>query len=264
MIRWTKGDYIKLGKAVANFNRQVAQNENQINKQYLPKLVDYKELRDRIQTREGLNAYIQSLKRINLPNSFTLEKLENGETITSYQKQELERGKSQAMNALQKQIRQVEAQTKLNYGIDADIKLPQAFKSIKQKELEARLKDYKNLYKLDGKAFRKRAAELGINQTELNYRRAYIFRQNYMNVMREKYKNYEDFWLFEKWARHYKNPVNFYEALPDTDFYPDDLQYQSDTTFSNEDFRGFLESLGIDVETEILNKQQRESKKQKK
>ena len=48
MIRWTKGDYIKLGKAVANFNRQVAQNENQINKQYLPKLVDYKELRDRI------------------------------------------------------------------------------------------------------------------------------------------------------------------------------------------------------------------------
>ena len=165
MIRWTKGDYIKLGKAVANFNRQVAQNENQINKQYLPKLVDYKELRDRIQTREGLNAYIQSLKRINLPNSFTLEKLENGETITSYQKQELERGKSQAMNALQKQIRQVEAQTKLNYGIDADIKLPQAFKSIKQKELEARLKDYKNLYKLEGKAFRKRAAELGINQT---------------------------------------------------------------------------------------------------
>jgi hypothetical protein len=65
MIRWTKGDYIKLGKAVANFNRQVAQNENQINKQYLPKLVNYKELRDRIQTREGLNAYIQSLKRIN-------------------------------------------------------------------------------------------------------------------------------------------------------------------------------------------------------
>ena len=109
-----------------------------------------------------------------------------------------------------------------------------------------------------------RATELGINQTELNYRRAYIFRQNYMNIMREKYKNYEDFWLFEKWARHYKNPVNFYEALPDTDFYPDDLQYQSDVTFSNEDFRGFLESLGIDVETEILNKQGRESKKQKK
>lgn len=249
-LRWQKGDYIRLGKAVAQFNRQVKQNETQINKQYLPKLVDYSELRDRIQTRQGLNAYIQGLKRVNIEGAFDLEKLENGEYITRYQKGELERGRAQAMKSLQKEINQQERQTKVNLGIDADIKLPNAFKSQKQKELEAKIKDYKNLYTLKGEVFRRRALELGINQTELKYRRAFVFRQNYMKVMREKYSNFKNYRKFIAWANRHKNPIMFYEALPDNEYYPDDLYYQSDNTFSEENFDSFLESLGIELEEE--------------
>ena len=125
------------------------------------------------------------------------------------------------------------------------------FKSQKQKELERKLKDYKKLYKLTGKDFKRRARELGINQTELQYRRSYIFRQNYMKVMREKYSEFENFDKFEKWARKHKNPIRFYKALPDGEFYPDDLQYQSDVVFTQENFNSFLESLGIQIEETI-------------
>lgn len=69
MIRWKRGDYIKLGKAVSQFNKEIAKNEGIIDKLILPEQVDYKSLRDNIQTREGLNYYIKSLKNIKLPRS---------------------------------------------------------------------------------------------------------------------------------------------------------------------------------------------------
>ena len=247
-IRWKQGDYIRLGRAVAEFNREIAKNETEANKLHLPQTIDYRTLRDRIQTRQGLNAYIDSLKRIKLPGAFNIEKLENGEMITSYEKKELERNRAIASKEIGDQISKLEAQTKVSLGIDADIKLPNSFKSLKQKQLEGKLRDYKKLYSLTGKDFKRRARELGINMTELKYRRAYVFRQNYMNVMSEKYSKFENYNLFTKWANRHRNPVRFYEALPDTDYYPDDLHYQSDVTFSQEDFNGFLESLGIDIE----------------
>ena len=131
-----------------------------INYIYL-KPIDYRTLRDRIQTRQGLNAYINSLKRIKLPGAFNIEKLENGEMITSYEKKELERSRASYIKDINKQIEKLEAQTKVSLGIDADIELPNAFKSIKQKQLEAKLRDYKKLYSLSGKDFRRRARELG-------------------------------------------------------------------------------------------------------
>lgn len=255
MIRWTHGDYVRLGRAVAEFNREIAKNTTVQNQQYLPEKVIYKELKNRIQTREGLNAYIQGLKRIKLPGGFNLEKLENGEIITTYEKKELDRGISQATASIQKQIADMEEKKKQNLGLQ---QLTGALKSQKQKELEARIRDYQKLYKLEGKDFRRRAKELGINQTELQYRRAYVFRKNYMQVMREKYSSMENFWIFEKWANRHKNPVNFYESLPEGQYYPDDLTYQSDSNFSEDDFNAFLEVLGMDVEAENQAKEIRD------
>lgn len=69
-IRWQRGDYIRLGKAVSQFNKAIAQNRNITNELFLPDEINYKELRDSIQTREGLNSYVEGLKRIKLPRSF--------------------------------------------------------------------------------------------------------------------------------------------------------------------------------------------------
>lgn len=250
MIRWKRGDFIRLGKAVSEFNKEIAKNEQVIDSLALPEKVEYKNLRDSIMTREGLNYYIQSLKRIKLPGSFNVETLENGEKITTYAKREIERSRRSTEKILSNEIKSLESQTKVNLGIDADIKLPSAFKSLEQKRLEAKLRDFKDLYKLSGKEFRKRARDLGVYAKESKFRHAYIFRQNYMKVMREKYRSLENFNKFEAWARKHKDPINFYNSLPDGEFYPNDLTYQSDTTMQQEDFNSFLESLGIEIEQE--------------
>ena len=73
-----------------------------------------------------------------------------------------------------------------------------------------------------------------------------------MNVMREKYSEYENFDKFKKWAYRHRNPVDFYNSLPEDEYYPNDLTYQSDVTFSEEDFNSFLETLGIELDQKIF------------
>ena len=65
LIRWKTGDYVKLSKAVASFNRKINQLEvNEI--KYLPDLKDYKELKNSIMSRKELNRIVNSLRRFNI------------------------------------------------------------------------------------------------------------------------------------------------------------------------------------------------------
>lgn len=255
-IRWSKGDYIRLGKAVADFNRQVAANATEENKLYLPKQIDYKALRDEIKTRQGLNAYIQQLKRINLGDSFELETLEGGEKVTRYQRREIQRALSQLVPELESKIQSEQAKTLVRYGRAPTEELPEPFKGYQQKQLEARLKDYRELFTLSGEKFKRRAEQLMINQTEKKYRQAYQFRKNYMKEM-QKYRNMRDYWIFKKYyADKHKDPVRFYEDLPDDDtYFPDDLYYQSDIVYTDEQFTSFVETiLGVSID-EIYEKE---------
>lgn len=256
-IRWSKGDYIRLGKAVADFNRQVTQNTTEANKLYLPKLVDYNALKNEIKTRQGLNAYIQQLKRINLEGSLELEQLEGGVVLSRYQRRELQRSLATVIPKLEADIAKVEAQTLASYGYSKGTKLPDMLKGVPQKQLEARLKDYKDLFTLSGEKFRNLASKLMVNQTEKKYRQAYLFRQRYMKEMREKYSNFRDYWIFKKYyADKHKDPVRFYDDLPEDDTYcPNDLYFQSDKTFTEEAFTSFVETiLGVSVD-EIYEKE---------
>ena len=45
-IRWKKSDYLTLGKAVANFNKQIKKLENEENKLYLPEPVKYADIKN--------------------------------------------------------------------------------------------------------------------------------------------------------------------------------------------------------------------------
>ena len=95
-----------------------------------------------------------------------------------------------------------------------------------------------------------------INQTEKKYRQAYQFRKNYMKEM-QKYRNMRDYWIFKKYyADKHKDPVRFYEDLPeDSSYFPDDLYYQSDMLYTDEEFTAFVENiLGVSVD-EIYKKE---------
>lgn len=255
-FKWRRGDYIRLGKAVAQFNKEINKNRTIENELFLPQELSYRELKQDIQTREGLEAYIEGLKRIKLPGSFSLEKLEGGEIITAYEKRELERGRVKAISSVESELSRMIAQEKTNWGIKADIDLPPAHKTREIKELEGKLTDYKNLFSLTGKDFKALSRKLGISQTEINYRHSYVFRENYMKVM-ERYKNFRDYWIFKNWANRHKNPVDFYNSLPEGVFQPDDLYYQSDHVYSEEDFASFLEDFGINIDKEYEKRAKR-------
>lgn len=64
-IQWKQGDYIKLGRAVADFNRKVNKLQAEENKLYLPNLIEYKEAKENITTRQELNRLVNSLRRFN-------------------------------------------------------------------------------------------------------------------------------------------------------------------------------------------------------
>lgn len=62
-IRWKQGDYIKLGRAVADFNKKVNRLQAEENNLYLPNLIEYKEAKENITTRQELNRLVNSLRR---------------------------------------------------------------------------------------------------------------------------------------------------------------------------------------------------------
>lgn len=62
-IRWKKGDFITLGKAVSAFNKKRNLLLSEDNKLYFPDEIDYKEVKNNITTRQELNRIIKSLKR---------------------------------------------------------------------------------------------------------------------------------------------------------------------------------------------------------
>lgn len=69
MIKWKHGDYVKLGKAVANFNKKIGEIANTDNYDILPQPIDYKDLKSRIYNRKELNRKIKSLKNFLLDRS---------------------------------------------------------------------------------------------------------------------------------------------------------------------------------------------------
>ena len=80
-IRWKQGDFIKLGRAVAEFNKTIKKLENENNKLYLPEQVSYKELKEKIVTRQGFNEALNDLKALNKESSQKVVTIETGEEV---------------------------------------------------------------------------------------------------------------------------------------------------------------------------------------
>ena len=62
-----------------------------------------------------------------------------------------------------------------------------------------------------------------------------------MKVMQEKYGHLDSYKYWLKWARKHKSPLDFYESLPDNEYYPVYLQYKSDNVFNE----GEMKSIDI-------------------
>ena len=100
LIRWKKGDYIKLGQAVSRFNKIINELDTD-EREFLPELKNYQEIKEHISSRKELNRVIKSLRRVNTENLLNTKILESGEEISKWEYQELNKARNRAFKNLQ-------------------------------------------------------------------------------------------------------------------------------------------------------------------
>ena len=103
-IKWKKGDAIKLGKAVADFNRKINELKAEENLLYLPETLTFAEEKENIFTRKELNRRINSLKRFQTEGAEDLYITQAGEEMTIWERKELQKQKAIAQRRLEKEL----------------------------------------------------------------------------------------------------------------------------------------------------------------
>lgn len=246
LIRWKRGDYVKLSRAVSNFNKKVNELKKMEDKEisYLPDLKDYKEIKDNIYSRSELNRIITSLKRINEANAFDVVTTESGVDLTRWESKEIKKAQRRALRNVNLEIEKIE-QGKKSIGMGDE----------RLRELEATKKSIENLDNKTGFEFtrtKKRIEELGKKDREL--KTDSLFRENFLKALEET-TDFENYDKLKDKLDSIKNPTKFYEFIKQSNIFMDLFIWYHDKSgtivygafATNEDaFNEGLEQLGID------------------
>lgn len=243
VIRWTRSDYLKLSYVVRKFNQTISELEK-LDKNVLPEEFEYTELRDSIYSRRELNRVIKALRRFSKASQQRVVEAPSGEVMTQWELGELKKAQKRALVNVTDQARMI-VDSDVNVMGDAEFK-----KLLRTKE------SIEDLFNRKGAEFRRtkeRAKAWGKSDYELW--RASIFRENFMNALKEMsgYKNYK---LLKEKLEGIENPIQFYNYVKQSDiisdlflFYKDKATAQTYGGFvdNQEAFNTALEQLGINT-----------------
>ena len=244
LIRWKRGDYIKLSRAVNKFNKQV--NELQAKGyNYLPETKSYQSLKENIYTRKELNRLVNSMKKFNIETAKKVE-LESGKELTSWEYREIKLARNRARKYLEGKL---ELQEKENpyakFGLDTK-EVATTKQTIASLDKLEKTKDTFEVNRLI-----RRITNLGRNDAEM--RKAAIYKENYMEAL-EQMSNYNNYDLLKDKLDIIKNPQQFYELVQKSptlsdlfEYYNDNPEAQTIAGFDNnqEAFNRALQELGI-------------------
>lgn len=101
-IRWKRGDFIRLGKAVSAFNKKINELQREEKKLYLPETISFEKAKGEITTRAELNRFINSLRRFQREGAESLYITGAGEEITNWERRELRNSKQKCANKITK------------------------------------------------------------------------------------------------------------------------------------------------------------------
>lgn len=244
-IRWKQGDFIRLGRAVADFNKKVNRLQSEENKLYLPETIDYKEAKENITTRKELNRLVNSLRRFQREGAEELYTTQAGEDITKWERRELGIQSRIAQTRLQRELKA------LNEPMESGFSRAQ-MGSTRVREIEAQLRNLKQIETKSGYEFqrlRSRIARMGVS--DYTMKKAITYQENYIKEM-EKYSHFDNYDLLMAKLKSFKNPISFYEFVSKTELTAD-LTYQSDEYYTQEYFNRFIEDLGIEIENDSVS-----------
>lgn len=200
LIRWKRSDYAKLGRAVANFNRQVIkQKKDNINPDFLPELKKYKNVKDAITTRREFNRIVNSLARINKSDALNLIYLKSGQEISKWEYQETKRQARLLERSLQKEIEEYHV-TKGVMGNEriAEIKMKlNQIQSFENQPMENQEKIIKEIQKK--------------GTSDWEFKMNITFKNNYLEAL----KDYENQPYYDKLVEKIRNlnPNQFYSMI---------------------------------------------------
>lgn len=242
-IRWSRSDYKKLEWAVRKFNENKRKLETEENKLYLPEEYNYKELKEKIFTRQEFNRMINRLNRFSKESEQKFVKTEMGEPITNWELKELKKEKVRAQKHLVTQLIEVREQnTEKRLG----------FKTADEIQLQETIESLEKLNTTFGRDFREIKERIH-RRGNMDYGtwRNSIYRENYYEGLKN-FKNYKNYKIFKNKLDSIKNPNEFYEYIQSNEIMSDmflrygknGLQYGAFA--SDEDaFDSALEQLGL-------------------
>lgn len=203
-IKWKKSDYITLGIAVSNFNKKIRKLQQEEKKLYLPEIKNYNEVKENILTRSELNRVINSLKRFAKEGAEEIYITQAGEQITKWQRQELGIQKGIAKRYLKTELQQL--------NIKGDTGFSRAeMGSEEKRRLESTLKSLEKLETTTGYEFERisqRIRKLGT--TDYTLRKAYVFRENFMEELEKLKNNSPEFQEVFEHFNSIKDPITFF------------------------------------------------------
>ena len=249
LIRWKRGDYIKLSKAVASYNRKLNAIDNNEAK-YLPSLKNYKQLKKTIMSRKEFNRVVKSLKRFNIGGAEDVVNLPSGESITKWEYHEVKLARNRALNKLREEGRGI---------IEADYYEAPSEKmgSKRLKEISRTIDRYEGLELQTGSNLKETIKSVMTQgRFDIDLVRFEQFRTNFMNALEEMstYDNYEE---LKYKLEQIRNPEEFHDFIEQSPELMDLFLYYKDKATaqtyggyaSNQDaFNAGLERLGITVE----------------
>ena len=201
LIRWKKGDYIKLGQAVSRFNR-IVEDLGQVDESYLPDLKNYKDLKENITSRKELNRIINSLRRVNEANLKATKILESGEVISKYEWKELNIAKRRALSNLRVEKESILSSRK-SIGMGDE----------RLSEIKAIEKSFETLQQKTGtdlERLKQRIYHLGRSDYKLS--RDKNFQENFYKAL-EGISNFQHYDILKKELDKIKNPTKFYDYV---------------------------------------------------
>ncbi len=200
LIKWKRGDYVKLSKAVSRYNTLI--NTSAVNSETLPEIQKYSELKSSITTRKELNRVVNSLKRANKENLSKTVKFDSGESLTKYEYDELKKQRSNALRSLTREKNKIlEERPSIGMGDE------------RISEIEAIQTSLQNLENKTGKNFEKtilRIQKLGVADRRM--KKALTFRENMYTAL-EGVSNFENYEILKKELDKIKNPQKFFEYV---------------------------------------------------
>lgn len=209
-IKWRHGDYVKLGKAISEFNRKIRKIQTEENKMYLPSFERYEWQRDNIKTRQEYNRVINMLKSFSQEGAEELVETPSGELLTKWEYKQVRKGLNRGIKTLQNEIKEYDKLRNI---------MP--YTSQEERQKRAEIKNLKNFDKLKGYDFnRLKRRGMRWNELDRNFKIAENYRQNYYIAI-EQLKNFKNYELFKNKLDSIKNPEKFYDYISQSEVLSD-------------------------------------------